>query len=341
MTMNKNTSRRDFIRKSGLAITSIALTITEIKANKILIMKKQNKTKEKVEVVIIGGGAAGLSAALFLVRARRSLIIYDSNEKRISATPKIHEYIGFEGISPNEYHARGESEIKMYGGEIRNKKVLKIEKLSNGEFLINAGDEEVVAKSLIIATGLIDVLPNLPGLREGWGNDIHVCPCFTGYELHNKNILVLGLQERIGQLSKFLTAWSNNVTVLSKDKFEPETLKKLNARRVKIIYGEAKEIVRKDKALDYVLTKQEDKVFCDAIFGATPMRAASNLAESICEVDEMGFAKTDAMGKTNVDGLWVIGNANDPIAHLAHAVAAGVKVGPMVTDYLIEKSIQQ
>jgi thioredoxin reductase len=339
--MKENTNRREFLRISGMAMTILAGSISNAKANKTSIMEnKTQENKKKVEVVIIGGGAAGLSAALFLVRARRSVIIYDSNEKRIAAAPKIHEYIGFEGISPKEYHDRGESEIKMYGGEIRYKKVLKIKKLPNGELLVSTMNEEVVTKSVIIATGLIDVLPDIPGLKDGWGKDIHVCPCFTGYELINKKLLVFGLQERIGQLSKFLTAWSSKVTVVSKDEFDLNTLKKLNATGVNIIYGEVGEILRKDNVLEGVVTTLGDKIICDAVFAATPMRAASDLAASLCEVDEMGFAITDAMGKTNLDGLWVIGNANDPIAHLAHAVAAGTKVGPMVTDYLIERDIQ-
>jgi thioredoxin reductase len=340
--MIKDVSKRNFIKKSCLAGMAMLLSIPDLlSTNKISkTVKNNDNSMENVEVVIIGAGAAGLSAALFLVRARRSMIIYDSNEKRISATPRIHEYIGFEGVTPNEYHSKGAAEIKMYGGEIRNKKVQQVYKTADG-FMVYSENEIVFTKSLIIATGLVDVLPDIPGLKEGWGKDIHVCPCFTGYELYNKRLVVFGLQERLGQLSKFLTAWSNDVTVVAKDYFDASTLKKLNARRVKIIYGEVDKIIRKGRRMDYVSTKKGDRVSSDGVFIAAPMRAASDLAASLCEVDEQGFAKTDAMGKTNIEGLWVIGNANNPIAHLAHAVAAGVAVGPVVTDYLIERSIVQ
>ncbi|RDC63336.1 NAD(P)/FAD-dependent oxidoreductase [Adhaeribacter pallidiroseus] len=292
-----------------------------------------------IDVVIIGAGAAGLSAALFLVRARRSTIIFDAGSKRISSSKNIHELLGFENKSPEEFHNLGEKEIVKYGGDIRKEKVLKIEAISNNLFAVQSTNSFVTAKTVVIATGLIDVIPEIPGLKEGWGKDIHVCPCFTGYELHNKKVVVFGLQDRIGQLSKFLTAWTNNVTVVTNQPFAPTWIKKLSAVDVQVINSEVASVIRSNGKLKGVITSDGQKISCDAIFVSTSMQASSNLASTLCKVDEFGFAETDAVGQTSRPGLWVIGNANDPIGHLAHAIASGTKVGPMVTDYLLEYSL--
>jgi thioredoxin reductase len=299
------------------------------------------KNKENIfDVAIIGGGAAGLSAALFLTRARRSVAMFDEGRQRIRATPYIHELLGFEGVSPKEFHALAYKEIALYSGSIRRDKVIKIEPADENDYLVYSTTEKVRAKAIIIATGLKDVLPNIPGIKEGWGKDIHICPCFTGYELHNKSILVFGLPERIGQLSKFLTAWSDYITVITTVPFEAVVAKKLAAAGVTIIDDEVTGIFNNNDA-KVVTTRSGIEIQYDAIFVAAPMIASSDLAASLCEVDDLGFAKTDVNGKTTREGLWVIGNASDPVAHLAHAIAAGARVGPMVTDYLIDLSLSK
>lgn len=301
---------------------------------------KGNKSQKAVDTVIIGAGAAGLSAALFLVRARRSVLIFDAGLKRISSTDEIHELLGFEGKTPAEFQKIGETEVLKYGGQIRREKVNNVEPTSDNLFEIQTAQRTVIARTVVIATGLTDILPNIQGLQEGWGRDIHVCPCFTGYELHNKKVVVFGLHERIGQLSKFLTAWITDVTVITNQEFDPILLKKLNTIGVQIVKSEVELIQRNNGKLKGVKTKSGSEISCDAIFIATPTRATSKLASTLCEVDEFGFAKTDPNGKTSRDGVWVIGNADDPIGHLAHSIAAGTKVGPMVTDYIIEQSIK-
>lgn len=300
---------------------------------------KDNKKPKVIDTVIVGAGSAGLSAALFLVRARRSVLIFDAGSPRISATNEIHELLGFEGKTPSEFQKIGEKEVLKYGGEIRREKVDKVQPTDGNFFEIQTAHRTIIARTVVIATGLTDILPNIQGLKEGWGKDVHVCPCFTGYELHNKKVVVFGIHERIGQLSKFLTAWVSDVTVITDQEFDSIMLNKLNGVGVKVVKSEVELVQRSNGKLKGVKTKSGSEISCDAIFVATPTKATSNLASTLCDVDEFGFAKTDVNGKTSRDGVWVIGNAEDPIGHLAHSIAAGTKVGPMVTDYIIEQSI--
>jgi thioredoxin reductase len=117
---------------------------------------------------------------------------------------------------------------------------------------------------------------------------------------------------------------------------EPESLDRLRGHGVAVVHDEVTALVERDGRLTAVATAGGKEVPCDAVFVAAPMRAASDLAASLCDVDGAGFAVTDADGRTSRPGVWAVGNATDPVAHLAHAAAAGTRVGPWVVDHLLE-----
>ncbi|WP_068618152.1 NAD(P)/FAD-dependent oxidoreductase [Paenibacillus tuaregi] len=295
--------------------------------------------EEIIDVAVIGAGAAGLSAALFLTRACRRTVIYDGGPTRISTIGKIHEFLGHEGITPAEFQARGRSEVDSYGGEFRSEAVLKIEPRSDGLFDVLGSQTQITARAIVLATGLVDVLPPVSGLREGLGRDVHLCPCFSGYEVRDKAFVAFGLPERLAQFGKFLTAWSSSVTVVTPYEFDPETRKRLRAFGVITVQDEVASLKREADQLVSVLTASGMELPCEAAFVAAPFKAASDLAASLCEVDEAGFAITDANGSTSRPGVWAIGNATDKLSHLAHSVAAGANVGPWIVDYLLESSL--
>jgi thioredoxin reductase len=307
--------------------------------NVVLNKASQMESNSKFDVTIIGAGAAGLSAALFLTRACRSVVIFDAGSKRIPPTAKMHELIGFEGKTPEMFFQTAEAEVEQYGGIFIREKVIEVAANEDNTYIIYSEKSKITTRALVIATGLVDLVPEIPGLTEGWGTDIHVCPCFTGYELHQKKVVVFGLQERIGQLSKFLTAWTKRVTVITPQDFERDILVKLKTVGVNIVKAEVAAVVRENGKLKSVLTTDGKEIDCDGVFVSAPMKPAADIVSSLCDVDELGFAKTDELGKTTRQGLWVIGNASDPIGHLAHAIAAGTKVGPMVVDHLLEMEI--
>ena len=292
----------------------------------------------KGHILIAGAGVAGLSAALFLSRARRRTIIYDSGPTRNAMTEQVHEFPGYEGSTPAELQARGRAEVASYGGEIRSEVVLKIEPRPDGLFGVWSRQGMVTARAVVLATGLVDELPLVPGLRESWGRDAHVCPCFSGYEVRGKRLVAFGLTERLAQLGSFLTAWSPSVTVVAPNEFDPASLDRLHGFGITIVQDEVTALERQDDRLVAVSTASGTKLPCDAVFVAAAFRAASDLAASLCEVDEAGFAITDADGRTSRPGVWAVGNAADPLAHLVHAAAAGARVGPWVTNYLLDLS---
>jgi thioredoxin reductase len=289
-----------------------------------------------VDSVIVGGGIAGLSAALFLARAGRSTIVYDAGRSRILAVERVREFVGFDGWTPDEMLTKAREEVLRYSAQIRSGIVTKIESRSDGRFDVFAPDVTITARSIVLATGLIDELPPLKGLRKVWGRDLRICPCFDGNEVRNQRFVVFGLPERLAHLGSWVSMWSPNVRVVTKHSFDATGAERLRLLGIEVVRDEVTGLVHLDDRLVAVSTKNGAQIPCDAAWIATRLRPASDLAASLCDVDDAGFAKTDEHGRTSRPGVFAIGNASNPIAHLAHAAAAGTEVGPWVTMHLLE-----
>jgi thioredoxin reductase len=296
---------------------------------------------EIVDTVIVGGGMAGLSAALFLARAGRSTILYDAGRSRILAVERVREFLGFDGMTPDEMLMKAREEVLRYGAKIRNGIVEKIEPLLDGLFDVWTPDGMIRARTVVLATGLVDELPPLKGLRKVWGRDLRICPCFDGQEARNQRFLVFGLPERLAHLGSWVTMWSPHVTVVTKHSLDPAGADRLRLLGVGVLHDEVTGLIHKDDRLVAVSTESGLEIPCDAAWIATRLKAASNLAASLCEVDEAGFAKTDENGRTSRPGVFAIGNATNPIGHLAHAAADGTHVGPWVTMYILESLLSE
>lgn len=331
-----------FGRRKFLSICSSIVPIMVLPQRTYPIAKMlemEERENKIVDAIIVGGGPAGLSAALFLSRAKRTVVVFDWGEKRIPDDITIHEYLGFENIKAEAYFKASKEEVEQYGTLFKHEQVVHIEQIPDKTFKVASNKGKLYSRTVILATGAKDILPNIPGLKEGWGHDIHICPCFTGYELYNKKLLVFGITKRAIHLAQFLTSWSNDVTLIINESPEENERKNLKKLGVKTVLGEVKEVKRINRTISHIETDDGKSVYTDGIFLCAPIKANSNLATSLCDVDEMGFAITDEFGKSSREGLWVIGNANDPIAHMTHASTAGTKVGPMVANYLVEQRL--
>jgi thioredoxin reductase len=291
---------------------------------------------EVVDSIIVGGGIAGLSAALFLARAGRSTIVYDAGRSRIFAVERVREFVGFDGRTPEEMLTKAREEVLRYGAQIRSATVTKIESRSDGLFDVFAPDVTITARSVVLATGLIDELPPLKGPRKVWGRDLRIGPRFDGNEVRNQRFVVFGLPERLAQLGSWVSMWSSKVSVVTKHSFDASGAERLRLLGIEVVGDEVTGLVHENDRLVAVSTESGAEIPCDAAWIATRLKPASDLAASLCDVDGAGFAKADEHGRTSRPGVFAIGNASNPIAHLAHAAAAGTEVGPCVTMYLLE-----
>lgn len=297
--------------------------------------------QQVVDTVVVGAGIAGLSAALFLGRAGRSTIVYDGGPQRIFAVDEVREFLGFDRMAPAELLKRARDEVLRYGVNIRTELVQAIMPREDGLFDVRSQADVVTARSIVLATGLVDELPPLSGLPQAWGRDVRVCPCFDGYEVRNQRFVVFGVPDRLAQMASWVWMWSSDVTVVTKHIFNQADAERLRLLDIKITQDVVTGLVHRGGRLAGVSTESGEEIPCDAAWVAANLRAASNLAASICDVDDAGFAKTDSAGRTTRPGIFAIGNANDPVAHLAHAAAAGTTVGPIVTMYLLESRLAE
>ncbi|WP_313904209.1 NAD(P)/FAD-dependent oxidoreductase [Rhizobium leguminosarum] len=292
--------------------------------------------------MVVGGGAAGLSAALFLGRAGRSTLVFDRGKSRIFSVEEVREHLGFDGMPTAAFMAQARAEAVRYGADIRSEHVHSIVPREDGLFWVEATGSRVAARTIVLATGVIDDLPPLSGLPEAWGRDVRVCPCFDGYEVRGKRFVVFGLPERLARMASWVWMWSRDVTIVSRHSFNEADAERLRLLDINIIPDEITGLVHRDGKLVGVSTASGGgEIACDATWIAAEIRAASGLAASLCEVDEIGLARTDKDGRTSRSGVFAVGNADNAVAHLAHASAAGTAVGPVVTMYLLEQILAE
>lgn len=294
-----------------------------------------------LDCVVIGAGVAGLSAALFLGRAGRSTLVYGGGSPRIFAVEQVREHLGFDGMSTTDFMHRARQEVLRFGVNIRDEHVHSVRPRSDGFFDVVAKGETVVTRTVVIATGVVDELPPLEGLPIPWGRDVRVCPCFDGYEVMGKRFIVFGLPERLAHMALWVSMWSDDITLVSPHVFSDTDQERLELLRVKIECDEVVGLIHHGDTLTGVRTSSGREIGCDAAWIAARINAASDITASLCEVDPLGLAVTDKVGRTSRPGVFAVGNASDPLAHIAHASAAGTAVGPVVTMYLLEQRLME
>lgn len=302
-------------------------------------MSRESNARKLIDTAIVGAGPAGLSAALFLGRAGCSVVVFDDGPSRITVVDRVREFIGFDGIAPHEMLSRMRTEVRHYGVPLRAEHVHRVEPRADGSFDVHTPQGTITARTIVLATGLKDELPELEGLTQTWGNDLRVCPCFDGHEVRNQRFVVFGVHERLAHLASWVSVWSPHVTVVTPKGLEPSAMERLGVLDIPVIHDEISGLVRKDGHVMALASRNGKEVACDAAWIAMKWRAASGLAASLCEVDEAGIATVDVTGKTSRPGVFAVGNASNAVAHVAHAVADGANVGPHVTTYLLEKTI--
>lgn len=298
------------------------------------------------DVVIIGAGAAGLSAALTLTRARRSVTVVDAGEPRNAPAGGVHGLLGLEGISPAALLARGREEILGYGGELIDDEVVAV---SGGEdgFTVRLGSGSLIeGRRLLVATGLVDELPDIPGVREQWGRGVLHCPYCHGWEVRDSRIGILVTTPMAVHKAFLFRQWSSRVTLFAGDhRLTEEEQTKLQALDIPVVEGGIESLEIIDDKLTGVQLHDGQVVAVDAAVVATPMVARAELFAGIGlepTAHPAGASiDTDSFGQTSVPGVWVAGNATDIGAQVSGAAAAGALAAQHINTDLIFKDLDQ
>lgn len=285
------------------------------------------------DVGIIGGGSAGLSAALNLARARRSVAIVDGGQPRNAPAAAAHGLLGLEGIGPLELLEKGRSEVASYGARTVHASVQHASGSAQDGFTLELDDgARVLAEQLIIATGVHDDLPAIEGLAERWGRDVVHCPYCHGWEIQDQRIGLLATGPMSAMQAMMFRQWTDEMWFFPNGReFPAEQLAKLRALGVTIIEGTASGIEIADDHLRAVLVNEGTRVGLDALAVPSMTRPRlEGLEELGLEVDEnsMGvFVVADAAGHTSVPGVWAAGNVVNAGLQVSEAAANGARVG--------------
>ncbi|MFJ1793005.1 FAD-dependent oxidoreductase [Kitasatospora griseola] len=303
------------------------------------------------DVLVVGGGTAGLSGALVLARARRSVLVVDAGRPRNAPAAGAHGLLGQEGVPPLELVARGRAEVASYGGEFHDAEVRDITRGPDGAFRAELSDGSTVhARRVLLATGTTDALPELPGLAERWGRQVLHCPYCHGWEVRDRRIAVLATEPAVAVHQALLwRQWSSDVTLLAHTAgpFTEQQRRELAARGVTVHTGKVVAVLREgaSDALTGVRLADGTVIDCDALGVATgltvraPFLAGLGLAPTALVRDgaKLGdrLATTGPTGATEAAGVWAVGNLVDPMAQVAVAAADGLRAAIAINADLI------
>jgi thioredoxin reductase len=293
------------------------------------------------DVAIIGGGAAGLSAALVLGRARRRIVVVDAGAPRNAPAAHMQGFLSRDGMAPADLLAAGRVEVGGYGVEFVEDRVVGIG-AAFGVRLTSGG--VLNARRILVATGVRDLIPDeIAGVRERWGRDLLHCPYCHGWEVRDQPLGVLGTVPGSVQHALLVRQWSDDVAffVHTYELTAAERLQ-LDACAVQVIDGRVARLVVEDDRLIGVELVDGRVVARTAVF-IRPRNVPHDdglLAGLGCDFDEGGFFVVDAVGRTSTAGVWAAGNVADPRAQVITAAGAGSAAAIAINADLVEEDVR-
>ena len=295
------------------------------------------------DVVVVGGGAAGLSAALVLGRARRRVAVIDAGEPRNAPAAHMQGFLSRDGLPPSELLAFGRAEVEGYGVSLIPDVATQV--LHDGTSRLRVVLREngpIHARRLLVATGLRDEIPDIPGLRERWARDVLHCPYCHGFEVRDQKLGVLGGSPAAVRYVQIVRQWSDDLVYIAPaGTLSAAECHQLAARGITIAEGTARQILVENDHLCGVALDGGQTVSCDALF--VPPRFVPNcdlLAGLGCDLDEDGWPITGADGLTSVAGVWAAGNVANARAQVITAAGEGSAAAIAINADLVEEDVQ-
>ncbi|MCG6145924.1 NAD(P)/FAD-dependent oxidoreductase [Leptospira bandrabouensis] len=294
---------------------------------------------QKVEVAIIGGSFSGLSAALSLVRSLRKVIVFDTERPCNRNTPASHNFITHDGESPGSIRKKALSDLENYPNfNLTLGEVTSIEKTEEGFLLKGNEFSPIQTNKIIFATGLKDVLPEIPGFAESWGKSVIHCPYCHGYEsMGNKTGLWMN-EPGVFEHSKFLKHWSKELTVYTNGpiQFSNEEQTKLGNEGIQVVTDLVDRLIHKEGQISAIKLQSGTENQIEALYTRLPMVQNSKLPEEIgCKLLPSGHLEVTNFYETNVPGVYAVGDMASMFRSVAHAVHSGNIAGAMLNRAMI------
>ncbi|HEY0355387.1 MAG TPA: NAD(P)/FAD-dependent oxidoreductase [Flavisolibacter sp.] len=293
---------------------------------------------EVYDCIIIGGGPAGLNAAVVLGRCKRKVLVFDTGEQRNRRSHGMHNYLTRDNILVAEFVELCQGELEKYSVQKLHKKITGAKRNDDG--LFEARDEKgtrYYSKKLLVATGLRDNLPGVPGFEEFYGNSVFHCPYCDGWEVRDKKIGVYAREKDGSELALALKGWSKDVVLYTdgKKKIKPDQKSQLEANDIPVITSPIEKLEGENGQLKKILFRNGEERDCDAIFFVNGFKQQCDLAEAFgVDVTKKGVVSTNRFQQTNIPGLYVAGDASKDMHFVVVAAAEGAKAGVTINKEL-------
>lgn len=293
------------------------------------------------DVIIAGGGPAGLSTALMLGRARRRTLVIDAGSPRNRFADHMHGVLGNEGASPESLGEKGRAEATGYGVEFVDGAVASVERVERGLLLRTAEGTAHRTRALVVATGITDVLPDVPGLAERWGAGVLHCPYCHGWEVRGKRLGVLTTSPLSIHQAELIRQWSDRVTIFATGLggLSAEARRRFHARGVRLVEEPVAEVLGEGRGVAGVRMESGDEIALDAIFTTGEPKPHDDFVAALelerAEMPFGSFLAVDQMNRTSDERIWAVGNVVNPGVNVPKSIGDGSLTGAAVNGALV------
>ena len=296
-----------------------------------------------VDVIIVGAGPAGLSAALMLGRCRRRVVVFDSGHPRNAASNALHGFITRDGIPPADFLALAREELRRYDTVTVRDIEVEAAQCQESSFVVTlVGGEQVRSRKLLLATGVADNLPEVEGFADLYGRSAFHCPYCDGWELRDQPLAVYGRGARALGLALELTAWSRDLVICSDGPCEVDAEGRDRLARLKIEVREApvSRLEGQDGILSRIHFADGTSVARRALFFTTGQSQRSSLLGGLgCEFNDKGTVRTGKYETTHLPGLFVAGDASRAVQWVIVAASEGAEAAFAINTDLLKEDL--
>ncbi len=296
------------------------------------------------DVIIVGAGPAGLSAALVLGRCRRRVLVCDSGKPRNAASHGLHGFVTRDGIEPQEFLRIGREQLRQYDTvEVRDAKAATAARTGEGFELTLENGQKLSTRKLLLATGVVDELPKIDALDQFYGRSVFHCPYCDGWEMRDQPIAVYGRGESGSGLSLELTLWSRDLVLCSDGPSEltKQQLERLAQYQIPVREERIARLEGNDGVLENIVFENGFQLARRAVFFSTGWQQHSDLAKTLgCRFTEEGCVDTGEYEATNVRGLYVAGDASRMVQFVIVAAAEGAQAAVAINKELLKEDLE-